>query len=157
LQNIFLGLLNLLLVGTLALQYVDQHYLQLAGSARFAPYIPWVCRVLDCPPTEAEEIASLYSQEFLIRTHPEIDNALELSFIFRNDADRNLPFPGLELSLSNNSNQVIANRLITPDEYLPAELQQFDSMPGKSSIQVKLELVDPSEEAVNYTMAFRAL
>ena len=157
LQNIFLGLLNLLLVGTLALQYVDQHYLQLAGSARFAPYIPWVCRVLECPPTEAEEIASLYSQEFLIRTHPEIDNALELSFIFRNDADRNLPFPGLELSLSDNSNQVIANRLITPDEYLPAELQQFDRMPGKSSIQVKLELVDPSEEAVNYTMAFRAL
>ena len=157
LQNTFLGLLNLLLVGTLALQYVDQHYLQLAGSARFAPYIPWVCRVIDCPPTEAEEIASLYSQEFLIRTHPEIENALELSFIFRNDADRNLPFPGLELSLSDNSNQVIANRLITPDEYLPAELQQFDSMPGKSSIQVKLELVDPSEEAVNYTMAFRAL
>jgi predicted Zn finger-like uncharacterized protein len=154
LRNTLLGLLNLVLVGVLALQYVDQHYLRLAGSARIAPYLPWICRVLDCPPTEAEDIASLYSQEFLIRTHPAAENALELSFIFRNDAERDLPFPGLALSLSDDSNQLLANRLFTPDEYLPAELRQFDTMPGKSSIQVRLDLADPGEAATNYSMAF---
>jgi predicted Zn finger-like uncharacterized protein len=157
LQTTVLGLLNLALVSALALQYVDQHYLRLAGSARFAPYLPWICRILDCPPTQAEDLASLYSQEFLIRTHPAADNALELSFIFRNDAERDLPFPGLELSLSDDGDQLLANRLFTPDEYLPAELRLFDSMPGKSSIQVRLELQDPGEEAVNYTMAFKPL
>jgi predicted Zn finger-like uncharacterized protein len=154
LRNTVLGLLNLVLVGVLGLQYIDQNYLRLAGSARFAPYLPRICRVLDCPPTEAEDMASLYSQEFLIRTHPAADNALELSFIFRNDADRELPFPGLELSLSDDSSVLLANRLFTPDEYLPAELRQFTSMPAKSSIQVRLDLADPGEAATNYSMAF---
>jgi predicted Zn finger-like uncharacterized protein len=152
-------LLSLLLIGTLLLQFVDQHLEALRQRNSFARFEPWFCAVLDCPPP-AEPVtasSSLYSQELLIRSHPRLKGALELSFIFRNDADTAQPFPGLELSFKDPANTLLANRLLLPADYLPAELRPLTAMPAHSSVQVMLELVDPGAEAVNYTIAFRDL
>jgi len=152
-------LLSLLLIGTLLLQFVDQHLDALRQRNSFARFEPWFCAVLNCPPSPVPVTASssLYSQELLIRSHPRLRGALELSFIFRNDADEPQPFPGLELSFQNPANQLLANRLLLPDDYLPPELRPLATMPAHSSVQIMLELVDPGAEAVNYTIAFRDL
>jgi predicted Zn finger-like uncharacterized protein len=152
-------LLSLLLIGTLLLQFVDQHLDALRQRNSFARFEPWFCAVLNCPPPPVPVTASssLYSQELLIRSHPRLRGALELSFIFRNDADEPQPFPGLELSFQNPANQLLANRLLLPDDYLPPELRPLATMPAHSSVQIMLELVDPGAEAVNYTIAFRDL
>lgn len=154
-----LVLLSLLLIGTLLLQFVDQHLEALRQRNSFARFEPWFCAVLDCPPPAAPVTASssLYSQELLIRSHPRMKGALELSFIFRNDADTAQPFPGLELSFKDPANTLLANRLLLPADYLPPELRPLTAMPAHSSVQVMLELVDPGAEAVNYTIAFRDL
>ncbi|HTQ99369.1 MAG TPA: DUF3426 domain-containing protein, partial [Candidatus Acidoferrum sp.] len=70
--------------------------------------------------------------------------------------DQPQTFPNLELDFSDPTNKLMANRLFTPQEYLPAELQQVDKMPAKSSVQVQLELVDPGSEAVNYKVVLHS-
>ena len=120
-----------------------------------APLMPYVCRILECPLVERSQLASLVSEQLLVRSHPGYAQALEVSFIFRNDALEAQPFPALELSFNDTSNQLLANRLFKPADYLPGELQTSE-MSAQSSLQITLELVDPGSEAVNYTLAFRA-
>ena len=158
LQQAGLGLASLLLLCGLVLQFVHAHLDALSQRATFAPFLPLACRLFDCPPPPgATRFGSLYSQELLIRTHPRVDDALEVSFLFRNDAEVAQPFPGLELSFRNLDNVLLANRLFRPEEYLPPELRPLGLMPADSSVQILLELVDPGPDAVNYTMAFREL
>lgn len=154
-----LVLLSLLLVAALLLQFVDQHLEALRQRNSFARFEPWFCAMLDCP-TPLESVtpsSSLYSQELIIRSHPRLKGALELSFIFRNDAAEPQAFPGLELSFKDPANTLLANRLLLPADYLPPELRPLTAMPAHSSVQVMLELVDPGAEAVNYTIALRDL
>lgn len=152
-------LLSLLLMGTLLLQFVEQHLEALRQRNSFARFEPWFCLILDCPQPVAPVTAGpgLSSQELLIRSHPRLQGALELSFIFRNDAAEAQPFPGLELSFKDASDRLLANRLLLPADYLPPELRPLSAMPGRSSVQVMLELVDPGVEAVNYLIEFRDL
>lgn len=158
LQQAGLALASVVLLATLVLQFVSAHLDALSQRATFAPFRPLACRLLDCPPApDSTRFGSLYSQELLIRTHPRRDNALEVSFLFRNDADAAQPFPGLELSFRTIDNEPLANRLFLPAEYLPPELRPLGLMPANSSVQILLELVDPGPAAVNYTMAFREL
>lgn len=162
LANAAMLLLCLALTGSLALQFVDRHLEALRQRSSFARFEPWFCRVLDCPPVAAADApatdtANLYSQELLVRTHPRLQGALEVSFVFRNDGDTPQPFPGLELNFRNIDNELLANRLFLPTDYLPPELRPLQAMPAHSTVQVNLELVDPGAAAVNYTIAFRDL
>ncbi len=146
---------NLLGVVLLAFQYTQANLDSLSRSARFAPGLPYVCRVLDCPQPERSRLDSLVSEQLLVRSHPRYSQALEVSFVFRNDAPEAQPFPAIELGFSDSSKRLLANRLFQPAEYLPPELQSLE-MPAQSSLQITLELADPGSEAVNYTLAFRA-
>jgi len=100
-------------------------------------------------------ITSLRSQELLVRSHPRLEQTLEVSIVFSNEADLPQPFPALELGFADINNRVLSNRLFNPPEYLPEQLRAIGEMPPHSSVQVLLELVDPGAAAVNYTLAFR--
>ena len=159
LQQIGLGVLSAVLLLTLLLQFVNHNLEALNQRNSFKPFQPLVCSLFDCAESArpASSLAALYSQELLVRSHPRQPDALEVSFIFRNDASAAQPFPGLELSFRDSNNEVVANRLFLPAEYLPPELRPLGLMPANSSVQIQLELLDPGAAAVNYTMALREL
>lgn len=145
---------NVLLIVVLALQYADANIAALDGNAGFAPFKPYVCRVVECPPPERSQLDRLVSEQLLVRSHPRYAQALEVNLVFRNDAAEAQPFPAIELGFHDTSNRLLANRLFQPSDYLPAELRTSE-MPARSSYQVQLEMVDPGSEAVNYTLTFR--
>lgn len=149
-----LVLANALLIVVLALQYIDANIETLDSSVNFAPFKPYVCRVIGCPPPERSQLDRLVSEQLLVRSHPRYAQALEVNLVFRNDAAEAQPFPAIELGFHDTSNRLLANRLFQPAEYLPTELRTSD-MPARSSYQVQLEMVDPGSEAVNYTLVFR--
>ena len=159
LQQIGLGVVAVLLLITLLLQFVNHNLEALNQRNSFKPFQPLVCSLFDCPEPArpAANLTALYSQELLVRSHPRQEGALEVSFIFRNDAAAAQPFPGLELSFRSANNEVLANRLFLPAEYLPPELRPLGLMPANSSVQIQLELLDPGADAVKYTMAMRQL
>lgn len=73
----------------------------------------------------------------------------------RNTASFPQPFPVLILGFNSASNEVIALREFAPGEYLDPGLRQIELMPVASPVQVSLPIMDPGEDAINYTLAFR--
>ena len=147
-----LVLLCLLLLFALPLPWLYAKRDTLATHPRFAFMAPFTCKLFSCTPSASLDLGSIYSQQLLVRSHPRYQDALEVSFIFHNDATLPRPFPLVELAFSDLSNNLLANRLFKPEEYLPAELRQLSEMPAQSTVQVTLELQDPGKEAVNYTV-----
>ena len=148
-----LALVNLLLLLCLPAQWLYVNRNLLSADPYFAPLAPLVCRLATCaPPRDVPQSTAIYSQQLLVRSHPEYENALEVSFVFHNDSPVPQHFPDVELLFSDVNGQPVANRLFGPREYLPVELRQLEDMPSKSSVQAQLELVDPGEQAVHYTL-----
>lgn len=145
--------LNLLLLAGLAVQWLYWNRLTLEEHPRFAFLAPHVCKAFSCPePVAVPVISALSSQQLQVRTHPRFPDALEVNFIFNNDSTTSQPFPNLELAFSDLNNRLLANRMFTPEEYLTPDLQQFGKMPPQTSVHVVLDLADPGEQAVNYSV-----
>ena len=75
--------------------------------------------------------------------------------VIRNSAEFAQPFPILVLSFNSVENSVIALREFTSAEYLDPGLRSTQAMPAKTPVQIRLAIMDPGPEAVNYTLAFR--
>jgi len=152
-RNLALGLGSLALLGLLGLQYVASHLDALNSSTRFALFRPTLCAVLTCPPP-APLPAQFATQQLVVRAHPSVRNALEVSFIFANESTRAQPFPTLALSFHDNQDHLVASRRFVPEEYLPPELNALGTMPPASSVQVQLEIVDPGNDATRYSITY---
>ena len=154
-KTVALGLLSIALLITLAEQYLWLNLSELSQDERLDLITGPLCNYANCPDRTRADLSALITEELIIRSHPEVEDALQVDFIFRNDADREQRFPLVELNFTNINGNIIANRVFTPDEYLPTEMHLFTHMPGHSSIQVNLELVDPGEDSTGYSLLFR--
>lgn len=145
----------IILCAGLAGQFLFYNLDTLVFDNRFDRITNLLCQVTRCPDNQVIDLTNLVTQELDVRSHPSVDNALQVNFIFRNDAAREQAFPLVELNFTDISGDVIANRVFTRTEYLPPEMSLFTHMPAHSSIQVNLELVDPGEDATGYSLVFR--
>jgi len=59
------------------------------------------------------------------------------------------------LGFNTASNDLVALREFTPEEYLDSGLRDITQMPVMAPVQIDLALMDPGNDAVNYTLAFR--
>ncbi|MEX2366265.1 MAG: DUF3426 domain-containing protein, partial [Pseudohongiellaceae bacterium] len=154
-RHAFLLTGSTLLLVILAGQYLWFNLDTLARDSRYRPALGYFCRYLGCELTVPSDLSAMVAQELIIRSHPTTTDALEVNFIFRNSASFEQDYPLLELSFSNMDNRLLANRRFTPEEYLPSGLQQLGKMPAQTPVQISLEIVDPGNDAVNYSMIFR--
>ncbi|MFT5320675.1 MAG: hypothetical protein ACI934_000817, partial [Pseudohongiellaceae bacterium] len=154
-KTVALGLLSITLLITLAGQYLWLNLSELVQDERLDLITGPLCNYANCPDRTRVDLSALITEELIIRSHPDVEDALQVDFIFRNEADREQRFPLVELNFTNINGNIIANRVFTPDEYLPAEMHLFTHMPAHSSIQVNLELIDPGEDSTGYSLLFR--
>ncbi len=87
----------------------------------------------------------------MVRSHPELDNALIVDSILLNNAPFEQPFPHFTLSFSDLDGKPLAWRRFTPREYLGGELAGAALMPRGQPVHISLEIEDPGPEAVNYS------
>jgi hypothetical protein len=59
------------------------------------------------------------------------------------------------LGFNTASNDLVALREFKPEEYLDSGLRDIMQMPVMAPVQIDLALMDPGNDAVNYTLAFR--
>lgn len=142
---------------TIALQFTWFNREQLGQNPALRPYLDWACAILPCALSPLVDIRAIQSDKLIVQSHPEFSNALSVQLQFRNDAAFAQPLPGLSLTFSNNSNEVVARRRFTPEEYLREDLRSIDAMPAKTQLQVSLELLDPGPQALNYEISFYAV
>jgi predicted Zn finger-like uncharacterized protein len=148
------GALLLTVIGSLI--FFSVRMPELSQDPRFRPWYQTACNLLGCELPDYLNPAQLETSNLVVRSHPQQDNALELTAVFRNAAQFPQPFPVIELTFSDPSNSTLMVFEFLPDEYLPQALRGMPLMPAGAPVQITLDLADPGPEAVNYQMTFKA-
>ena len=129
---------------------------QLSQDPRFRNHYEMVCNLLGCRLPDYLNPARVEISNLVVRSHPQLENSLELTAVFRNAAQFPQPFPTIELTFSDLSNRSLMIFEFLPDEYLPQALRGTQLMPVDAPVQITLDLADPGSNAVNYQMTFKA-
>ena len=116
LVRMLLGMVVLVLALGLMLQWaVRQKDVVAARAPQLVPWIEAVCRPLGCDIRPLRRIESLVIENSSFsRTGPD---AYRLSFTFKNTGDVDLEIPALEITLTDNQDQVVVRRVVTPAEF----------------------------------------
>jgi predicted Zn finger-like uncharacterized protein len=121
------------------------------------PVYASVCRLLGCELPVLQDLKALRTEKLLVRSHPDLANALIVDAVIVNEADFAQPFPALELRFTTIDGNLVAGRRFKPDEYLAGELRGATLMPPKTPVRLELAIDDPGGDAVNYFLTFRSL
>lgn len=151
-----LFILNFCLILLLLAQASWFHYEKLVKYPKIAELYGLACQQLGCVLPTLSDISKIENRNLVVRSHPTTFNALIIETIITNHAGFDQAFPDISLSFSNINNQIIAQRLFTPSEYLNAETLKWPGMTSEQPIQITLEIIDPGAEAVNYKINFHS-
>jgi predicted Zn finger-like uncharacterized protein len=144
------GILALLIVSIVQLIYYQRYHL--IGSSQYQQQILGLCNLLPCDRSRFANATQIRMLERHVFSHPTRDNALMVTGSFVNDAPFAQALPGMLVSLSDINGRLIANREFNRREYL-AGASQSHVLPGQT-VQFRLEIVDPGEEALTYEFEF---
>ncbi len=129
---------------------------ELSQSPGFRPWYQTACNLINCELPDYVDPGLVETSNLVVRSHPERENSLELTAVFRNLAQFQQPFPLIELTFSDLNNRPIMVFEFLPDEYLPQALRGMPLMPVGAPVQITLDLADPGGDAVNYQMTFKS-
>jgi predicted Zn finger-like uncharacterized protein len=121
-----------------------------AMHPRLKPSLASVCQVLGCRLTPPQDINLIDLVEARVAPHPKFDKALRIRATLVNRAAFYQAFPAMEVTLSDNSGQVIARRAFRPQEYLEQSGLLEQGMPPNLAESVLLDVTRPNTRAVGY-------
>lgn len=150
------GLLNLLAAAALGGQYLTYHFDELARKDQYRPWFETLCPIVNCTLPSRVDISQIRSTNLVVRSHPQYMDALMVDAILYNRASFAQPFPLLELRFADINGQLIASSRFRPSEYLSGELAGQHEMPPQTPIHISLEIKDPGDKAVNYSLDFHS-
>lgn len=149
-------LLVLLAAAALAGQYIAYHFDELARQDQYRPWFQQFCPQIGCSVPSKVDIARIKSSNLVVRSHPEFSGALVVDAILYNRAPFSQPFPLLELRFADLNGHLIASRSFKPGEYLGGEMAGHTEMPPQTPIHIALDILDPGQKAVNYSLSFHS-
>ncbi|MEH6910161.1 MAG: DUF3426 domain-containing protein [Oceanicoccus sp.] len=135
-------------------QYVASNFDTLARDDKYRSILTSGCSFFGCTLPKNDDVGLIRSSNLLVRSHPEIQQALVVDAVIVNRADFKQSFPVMELRFTNLEGNVVAGRNFDPEEYLAGELSGQQIMPVRQPVHISLEIVDPGEQAVNYELYF---
>ncbi len=153
-SGIVWSLLAILLMLSLAGQYLYFARADLAQHASLRPWLQRACTYLDCelPLRHAPEQIELLSRDVI--SHPRIRNALLINATFVSRASFVQAYPVLQISLSNENGAVVAMRRFQPAEYLAQGARSVAGMAPGAPVRVILEVVEPKRGATSFQFEF---
>jgi len=146
--------LSLLLSLLLAGQYTYFKRNELAGYNALRPLLQTFCNILQCELKLLRDTSQIRIISREVRSHPSINNALQISLTLKNEAVFRQPWPTLQLAFSDINGQTIAQRSFPPQDYLPVGSSLSDGMPSQVPVHTNLVLIDPGKNAVNFVFEF---
>ncbi|MGY2378482.1 DUF3426 domain-containing protein [Pseudomonas sp. SDO524_S393] len=149
-------LLVLIAAAGLAGQFIAYQFDDLARQDAYRPWFQELCPKLGCTVPSRVDIAHIKSSNLVVRSHPDFAGALVVDAIIYNRATFSQPFPLLELRFADLNGSLIASRRFKPAEYLSGELAGVSEMPSQTPIHISLDILDPGNKAVNYSLSFHS-
>lgn len=144
--------LSLVLSATLFTQYIWFQRDVLSQNPNFRSAYERSCLYLDCDLPDYVNLSELLATDLVIRPHSEKKSALTVNALLRNESKFQQPFPDLDLQFTSIKGNLIVHRQFTPSEYLKGELNGLKYIPPRTEVRLGLEIMDPGEDAVNYSL-----
>jgi hypothetical protein len=117
------------------------------------PYYTLVCGYLGCGLPVYRNRRAIEATDLLVRSRQNNPPVLIVDAIIKNSAAFRQVFPDLELQFTNAENQIIASRRFRPTDYLAGEMIGLRYFPAYTEVRLSLEIVDPGDNALGYSMA----
>ena len=149
-------LVILALLGGLVSQVVWYQFDRLSAIPQLRPFYVQGCEIFGCELEPLVDVHSIQSRKLVVKTNPENRNQLLVDAVIINRASFEQPFPAIALTFSNLNNDVVAQSVFTPEEYLAGDGQDLEAMPTDRPVRILINILDPGKDAVNYNIAFQA-
>ncbi len=142
----------------LAFQYIYFARNQLAEHDGLRAPLITMCSVLGCRIPLKKSIDKIQLVHTSVQGHGNIKDALVVSASYVNKASFVQPYPILELVLFDMEQRAVMSRQFYPNEYLLDYLADKENIEAgaspDTSIQARLEIVDPGKNTVNFEFNF---
>ena len=112
------------------------------------------CRWAGCTLPQLVDVTKIKSEKLVVRSDPDNPSLLVVDAIIVNQASYDQPFPAIALTFANLNNDVVAQRVFHPDEYLKGDARGMKDMPSQTPFRIELRIKDPGQDAVNYNIEF---
>lgn len=147
---LFIGITALILLLMLQLLYTERNWL--ARQPLTSAFTRQACSVLGCEIKVPRDVTKINLLSRNVYSHPNTPGVLTISVSIQNDAVFAQPYPLIEISFLDKSNEVVALRRFTPEEYI----SNFNNDLMKTGIpsELVLNISDPGEEAVRFQFRF---
>lgn len=146
------GGLSVLMLMLMLGQYLAFNFNELGRTPEWRGFYSTICGAVGCTLPNPSDVTRLRGANLVVREHPTIENALVVDLLLFNKADYEQPFPLLELGFTALDGTTVASRRFTPGEYLKGDLAGADGMPIDTPVHISLEIVNPGDQAKNYTL-----
>lgn len=152
----FIGEALLVSLATLVLvtQYLIYNFDSLSKDPQLRPWYKKACSTLNCTLPQQSDITKIKGRNLVVRTHPDIPDALLVDIVMTNHARFSQKLPLLELTFSDMNGFPVAGRRFKPSEYLSGALLKLNSLPANTPLHLALSIFDPGDEAINYHVNF---
>lgn len=149
-------LVILALLGGLVSQVIWFQFDRLSAIPQLRPFYVQGCEIFGCELKPLVDVQSIQSRKLVVKTNPGNRNQLIVDAVIINRASFEQPFPAIALTFSNLNNDVVAQSVFTPEEYLAGDGKNLEAMPIDTPVRILINIRDPGKDAVNYNIAFRA-
>lgn len=153
-KTILFSLGSLVLLVTVVAQVGYFKFNELSRWPQLRPFYALACSKLDCKLPAQTDTSKIRGNNLVVRTHPNIPNALSIDFMISNEARFSQPFPVIELTFEDMDENVVASRGFQPKEYINDPTIDPKSMPPNTPFHIGLEIVDPGPKAANYRLRY---
>jgi hypothetical protein len=136
------------LVALLVGQYLHVNSIQFAQNKTLRPLLETICPMTGCNLPFQKSARQIITVRHDVRTHPKINNALEIELSFKNKAPFIQDYPILEVMFSNPQGELVAQRKFLPQEYLAGNVQINQGIKPNQSQDVLLKIVDPDPSSL---------
>jgi hypothetical protein len=142
-----------LMCGTLVLQYLYYHRLQLVENPQLRPVLTTLCELTGCELPPRRDLGRIELTEHLMQFHPNYEQSLLISATLANRADFDQPYPLVEIVMTDIEQRVVAQRRFPPEQYLH-NYHSGNSFRANSEVPLQLEVLDPGNDAVGFEFRF---
>ena len=125
------------------------------ASHGLRPLMESFCAHLNCQLALPRAPDSIVLKRREIRSHPNVTDALSVTATITNQAAFRQAYPLLQIQFQNIEGQLIAGRDFLPSEYLPEDVNVNLGFDSNKSVNIALELIDPSNKAVSFLFIFK--
>lgn len=144
--------LSLLMLLTLSLQYAWFNKDTLSMKPDLRIWYERVCNYANCPLPDYVNYNEMEATDLVIRPHTREEKSLMIDALLRNNSAYRQPFPDLDLQFRDIKDKMLAHRQFKASEYLKGEVAGLRYIPPATEVRLALEILDPGDEAVNYSM-----